>query len=283
MAAKYIYTLVIPRFEDIFHGYFAQEIIKGASITASRLKVDIMIHISERADHDDWNHAPGLLPGLSSGILFADIDRDREGLNRVLMRGIPCLVLNNHFDAPINYITVENYKASRRVMKYLVQLGHRRIATICGDLTTEAGQERERGYRDGLIAEGIPVQDEYIAHGDFMRTPARKAAEKLLSASKRPTAIFAASDVMALEVIDVAKHLKIKVPEQLSVVGFDDNPLATYSPVPLTTVHQPLAEMSRLGLEALHQLVQGKERHPIQKILSARLIKRDSCSAPLRA
>ena len=280
MVQERIYTLVVPRFEDIFHSYFAQEVIKGASMAASRLRADLLIHITERESHQDWLQTVGMQPGCSSGILFADINKDRKGLDRVLSRRIPCVVLNNSFSDPIDYINVDNYKATRRVIRYLVELGHRRIATICGDFTTEAAQARLHGYRDGLIAEGLPVYDSYITEGEFLRTPARKAAQKLLSLKKRPTAIFAASDVMALEVLDVAKQLKIAVPKKLSVVGFDDNPIITYSPVPLTTVSQPLAEMARLGMETLHRIGRGKERQPVQKTLTARLIKRESSGAP---
>jgi len=269
----------VPRFEDIFHSYFAQEIIKGASSTASRLHVDILVHITERGRHDDWFNSPVFTSRITEGILFADIDQDRAGLHKVISTRIPYLVLNNFFTEPVNCIAIDNYKATRRIMSYLVELGHRNIATICGDLNTESGQERLKGYNDGLTAAGITINKQYIKRGDYLRSPARHAAEGLLSLSKRPTAIFAASDVMALEVVDVAKKRNIKVPHDLSVVGFDDNPLNHYSPIKLTTVRQPITEMARIGLEILHRIAQGREPQPVQKRLIARLIKRDSCRA----
>lgn len=278
-----IYTLVIPRFEDIFHSYFAQEIIKGASSAASRLKVDILVHITERNQHDDWFTAEALSSRITDGIVFADIDQDQASLTKIIEKNIPYMVLNNSFMGPINYVSIDNYKSTRRVMDYLIKLGHTKIATICGDLSTEAGEERLKGYNDGLKASGIEVNKGYIKKGEFLRTPARRAAEQLLSLQDKPTAIFAASDVMALEVIDVAKNLKLKVPETLSVVGFDDNPLNNYCSVSLTTVKQPLDEMARLGIESLHRIVCGWDKPPLQKILSARLIKRNSCAGYKRA
>jgi len=275
---KNIYTLVVPRFEDIFHSYFAQEIIKGACQSASRLNVDLLIHITERVQHDQWINAQAMNASVCDGIIFADIDQDRVGLKKVINKKIPCVVLNNSFLEPINSISIDNYKAARRLMNYLIELGHKRIATICGDLSTESGQERLKGYNDALKAKNISVENQYIKKGEYLRTPARRVAEKLLSLPKRPTAIFAASDVMALEVLDVAKSKKIKVPEQLSVIGFDDNPLNSYSPIKLTTVKQPISEMARLGLETLHRIVLKKEKVPVQKILAARLIKRQTCS-----
>ncbi|MDD5747331.1 MAG: substrate-binding domain-containing protein [Candidatus Omnitrophica bacterium] len=273
-----LYTLVVPRFEDIFHSFYAQEIIKGASSAASRLKLDMLIHICERCVHEEWDRSPLFTSGISRGILFADIDQDREGLKKVISRNIPYVVLNNYFLEPVNCIGIDNYKATRQIMDYLVSLGHTNIATICGDLNTEAGQERLKGYTDGLKVHGLPINKQYIKKGGFLRTPARRAAELLLSLENRPTAVFAASDVMALEVLDVARQKNIPVPQHLSVIGFDDNPLNNYSSIGLTTVRQPIEEMARIGLETLHRIVQREESVPVQKKLSARLIKRESCA-----
>lgn len=283
MASKRrVYTLVVPRFEDIFHSFFAQEIIKGATSAASRLKVDVLVHIAERGQSSGLLASVASTSQISDGIIFADIDQDRASLKKVISSNKPCVVLNNSFLEPINCISIDNYKATRRVMDYLISLGHKRIATICGDLNTEAGKERLKGYSDALSAKGITVENQYIKKGEFLRTPARRQAERLLSLNKRPTAIFAASDVMALEVLDVAKKKNIKVPKQLSVIGFDDNPLNSYSAIGLTTVKQPISEMARLGLEMLDRIVMKKEKTPIQNTLKARLIKRDTCGKNLK-
>jgi DNA-binding LacI/PurR family transcriptional regulator len=110
-----------------------------------------------------------------------------------------------------------------------------------------------------------------------MRSISRNSAEELLSLKEKPTAIFAASDVMAMEAIDVAKNKGIKVPKDLSVFGFDDFPMNIYSSVHLSTVSQPLEEMGRLGVEALNQIVSKKIPAPFKKVLKAKIIKRESC------
>jgi LacI family transcriptional regulator len=189
---------------------------------------------------------------------------------------MPTIVLNNMIPEPINCIAIENKKAAQEVTEHLISLGHTRIATIAGDMATQAGQMRLEGFKEVLRKHNIKISKEYITYGDFLRTPARLAAEKLLKLRKRPTAIFAASDVMALELIDVARKKDISIPKDLSVIGFDDNPLNTTSSVKLTTVPQPLIEMGRLGVENLHQVSKGTAKLPIKLMLSTRLHIRSS-------
>ncbi|MDP3143230.1 MAG: substrate-binding domain-containing protein [Candidatus Omnitrophota bacterium] len=279
---NHTYALVIPRFEDIFHSYYSCEVIKGIGVAASRLKVDVLIHITDRFNHEDWLSSPLLNPDFVNGILFADINGDVATLKKVIERGIPYMVMNNAFEEPINYIAIDNKKAAKQAVQYLIKLGHEKIATISGELMTQAGKARLDGYLEALGENHIPAKEEYLTRGEFLRSPARQSARMLLNLKNRPTAVFAASDVMALELIDVAKRIPIKIPEELSIVGFDDNPLAEYSPVSLTTVSQPLMEMGRLGLENLHQIAQGKARLPVKILLDTKLIERDSCARAIK-
>ena len=145
---------------------------------------------------------------------------------------------------------------------------------------TQSGQMRLEAFKEALIQKGITPQKSYITCGDFLRTPARAAAHKLLNMRNRPTAIFAASDVMAMELMDVAKSKKLRIPQDLSVAGFDDNPLNVHCSVSLTTVRQPLVEMGRLGAEHLNEIAKGKARLPVKVTLEAKFIRRDSVSPP---
>lgn len=277
---KKTFVLIVPRFEDIFHSFYAGEIVKGASLAASRLHADILIHITDRSDHHAWLDAGLLDPNLVHGILFADIDNDPNVVKKAITKGVSHLVLNNYLKQPMNCIAIDNYQAAIEAVGMLVRLGHQRIATIAGEQMTQAGQARLMGFCDALQTIGIDLPKSYITYGDFLRTPARKAAEKLLGLKERPTAIFAASDVMALELLDVANSKKIKVPQELSVIGFDDNPLASRSSVPLSTFAQPLIEMGRLGLEHLYKISEGKESLPFKMMLAATFVERQSVAPP---
>lgn len=273
---KPTFVLVIPRFEDIFHSFYAGEIIRGVSLSASRLNADFLIHITDRSNHKGWLDSTLMDTNYIDGIIFADIDNDVAIVKKAIRSGMPCVVLNNILDEPINYISVDNRQAAIEVVEYLIGLGHTKIATIAGDVSTQAGLRRLEGYRETLLKHNIRTPRQYVTFGEFLRTPARHAAQKLLKAQDRPTAVFAASDVMAMELIDVAKSLGIRVPEELSVVGFDDNPFNASSPVKLATVSQPLVEMGRLGAEHLSQISLGQAKLPIKVVLPTRLIKRDS-------
>ncbi len=276
---KKTFVLVIPRFEDIFHSFYAGEIIKGVGLAASRLKIDILIHITDREDHSRWLDSSLLNRNFIDGIIFGDIDNDLGVVKVAINRGIPTLVLNNFLEQPFNCVAIDNRKAATDVTKHLLKLGHTEIATITGDLNTQAGQMRLLGYRDALGEAGIPIPKIYETVGGFLRTPAREAAQKLLKLKNRPTAIFAASDVMALEVLSVAKELDIKVPQQLSLVGFDDNPLIMNNSLKLSTVFQPLVEMGRLGAENLIQISEAKAKLPVKIMLPAKLRLRETTAA----
>ncbi|HAJ56558.1 MAG TPA: hypothetical protein DCL35_02180 [Candidatus Omnitrophica bacterium] len=276
MADAKFYTLVVPRFEDVFHSFFASEVIKGVTAAASRLKVDILIHITEKRKHSDWVTSDSITSEYVKGVIFADIDQDKKHLMEFAKTNIPYIVMNNYFSEDINCIAIDNRKAAMDVVEYLVKLGHAKIATIAGDLSTQAGEARLEGYKQAMAKYGLDVPKSYIQEGFFLRTPARVAAKNLLNLEDRPTAIFAASDVMALEVVDEAKAEGLRIPWDISLVGFDDNPVAGYSPVRLTTVGQPIVEMGRLALEKLNQIVTAKEKPPIKVVLPAKLIKRES-------
>ena len=172
------FALIMPRFEDVDHSFYAEEILKGIGLTASRLKVDILFHVTERYDHQDWLNSKILDPQYIDGIIFADIDNDVQTLQKVIATGIPYVVLNNIFQEPINSIAVDNFKAAFDVIEHLIALGHQRIAIVSGDQRTQAGRLRLEGYQEALKAHQIDAKKEYIKYGEFLRTPSRKADRK---------------------------------------------------------------------------------------------------------
>lgn len=265
--------LVMPGYPGVFHSFYAIELIRGVGHACETLGLDLIFHITD-------GNKP-LNPHTMGGIIFADIIENRKQVQDVLEEGIPCIVINNIVkDLDVNYIAVDNIKGGKIAADYLISLGHKRIATVTGNVNTQAGALRLEGFQEALARKDIPLPDEYIYKGDYSRRSARSAAEHLLGLKKPPTAIFAASDDMALEVIEVAIEKRLKVPVDLSVIGFDDNPVAIYGPVGLTTIRQPLFKMAQDAVRYLNSIVAGKKNTPAKIILSPDLVTRESCSGP---
>jgi LacI family transcriptional regulator len=152
----------------------------------------------------------------------------------------------------------DNVAGARTATEYLISLGHRRIAHIRGRTDLESAQLREAGYRESLAAAGIPFDPLLVRDGNYRAPQTDDAARELLTSADRPTAIFAANDLSAIRVLAVAAELGIRVPEDLSVIGFDDVPEAAAATPPLTTMAQPLKEMGAQALQILLEHLGGE-------------------------
>ncbi len=262
--------LVIPRFEDMFRSFYIAEILKGVGAATERFNLDLLLHITD-------GHSFINISSLG-GVLFADIDQNEEQVNYILQEKIPAVVMNHYLqELPLSCVAIDNKTAAKNTVKYLLSLGHQNIATITGHLRTQVGLDRLGGYLEALKEAGLKQLDGYVQYGDYYRKSATAPAKQLLSLKERPTAIFAASDEMALEVLDVAREMNIKVPQDLSVVGFDDSPLAAHAVVPLTTVRQPLSDIGTKSVEILRQMLTSDKNVPTKLMLPTQLIERASC------
>lgn len=266
-----IIALVIPRYEGIFYSYYGLEIIRGIGTICDNIKMDILLHITE----------PKNILNLSNvgGIIFAEVFKERHQLEEALRLGIPTVVMNNLIqDLEVTCVAIDNKQGAVDAVNYLFDLGHKDIAYISGGFLTQAAKDRTQGFLSALKAKKIPVKEELMLHGDYSRRSARNAAEKILSLKHKPTAIFVASDDMAQEVISVIIENGLRVPDNISVIGFDDNPVSIYGSVPLTTIRQPLMEMAQIAVRELDLLMKGEAK--VSKFsLPTKLIIRDSCRA----
>lgn len=264
---------VMPGYPGIFHSFYAIELIRGVGHACEKLRLDLIFHITDGFNPLN-NHNVG-------GVIFADIIENRRQVEEAVAQGVPCMVINNIAqDLNVNYIAVDNVKGGMIATDYLINFGHKRIATVTGNLQTQSGADRFEGYQKTLKKYDIPLNPEFVYKGDYSRRSARVAAERFFGLEEPPTAIFAASDDMALEIISVAFEKGIRIPEDISIIGFDDNPAGIYGPIGLTTVKQPLFQMAESAVKALNDIVTGKTSEQIHKLLVPELIIRDSCAAP---
>ena len=169
-----------------------------------------------------------------------------------------------------------NFAGGMEATRHLISLGHRRIGLIEGPQEAMVSAARLHGYQAALTEGGLNLDPALVQPAEFTFEEGLRAAEKLIAGSHRPTGIFASNDLQALGAIEAARAIGLRVPEDLSVVGFDDMPAAQWSAPPLTTVRQPLAEMGRVAAEALLRLTAGEQLQTTRIELAAQLVLRKS-------
>ncbi|MBU2541813.1 MAG: LacI family transcriptional regulator [Candidatus Omnitrophica bacterium] len=262
-------SLAIPRYSGLFHSFYAIEIIRSIGTICERMKLDLLLHLGGKR----------AFPNLGSvdGIIFADVIGNENQVDEVLDQGIPSVVINKRIDSKnVNCIYIDNRAGAREAVNYLISLGHKSIVHISGDLHTQAAQERLKGYKKALTDNRIQVNEKYIFKADYSRNSARAASEKIIKMHNKPTAIFVASDDMAMEVVSCLSEKGIKVPSDISIIGFDDDPVGLFGPIRLTTVRQPLTEMCEKALETLLYIISGKPKTIKSSVLKTELVIRDS-------
>ncbi|MBN1934066.1 MAG: LacI family DNA-binding transcriptional regulator [Anaerolineae bacterium] len=175
-------------------------------------------------------------------------------------------------------VRATNWQGAREAVNYLISLGHQRIGFIGGWRGSGIAELREHGYRSALAEAGIPFSPDLVQEGDYRLATGYEAAAQLLALDERPTAIFASSDLMALGAVSAAYAAGLHVPQDVSIVGFDDIPLAASWHPPLTTVQQPLYQMGRMAAQMIVALAAGQELVSPQIELPTQLIVRESCA-----
>jgi LacI family transcriptional regulator len=194
---------------------------------------------------------------------------------RSCARALPVVVTGRSLEAPgLFSLNFDNVGGARLATEHLIGLGHRRIAFIAGDSAHPDAVERERGYRDALGAAGIPFVASLVVPGQFNEESGRLAMEHLLDSRQPFTAVFAANDQMAFGAALALYRRGLRVPDDVSLMGFDDLAESVYSIPPLSTVHQPGYELGRLAAGAMLQLLAGAR--PTIELPAPRLVVRES-------
>jgi DNA-binding LacI/PurR family transcriptional regulator len=168
-------------------------------------------------------------------------------------------------------------------MKHLIELGHRRIAVVAAPTYPEPIIRRIRGTQEALADFGIPQDDDLLVTGDTqLFDMGYEAGQRLLNAPSPPTAIFALTDVTAVGVIHAAAEIGLKIPEDVSVLGYDDVPIASYMMPPLSTVAQPIIEMGKKAVEIMFKQINNPDQPPERAVLQPHLVLRASTAPPSR-
>lgn len=194
--------------------------------------------------------------------------------------GIPVVAVDPH-TGPVDVPTVDadNYAGAVTATEYLIGLGHARIGFLGGRPDLESARLRERGFRDAMARAGLEVDEQLVAVGGFRAETAEAPARELLTRRDRPTAVFAANDLTAIRTIEVAQSLGLTVPDDVSVIGFDNVPESALVTPALTTIAQPLKEIGATALRMLVSMLDGVAPDPARVQLPTAMVERASCRA----
>ncbi len=274
-ASSNMIALLIPDITTTYMG----EVLRGVSGAAERLNCGLMLYTQGSTEHTERTsyYLSLLTSTLVDGVLMV-VPRDYEVIvSDLKQHDLPYVIIDHHSDTGSEpSVTATNRKGTLDAMRHLLALGHRRIGFITGRMDIACSHDRLQGYRDGLAEVGLPFDADLVREGDFLQPSGFKQGQTLLDMDQPPTAILASNDVMALGVMDAAKAAGLTIGRDISIIGFDDIPMASQTYPPLTTVRQPLASMGEAAVDLLVTLLQGRPVLALRRELPTELIIRSS-------
>lgn len=263
---------------------YLSELLVGAMEQAAESSAELIL---ERCRPSDIPTIGAALAAqrIAAVILPPPLSDNAELLYQMAEMQIVCAMLaTNRGQDNCHLISLDDEAAAHAMVTHLIGKGHRRIGFIKGDPNQTASAQRELGFRRALADHGLPVSDKHLAQGDFSFRSGFLAAEEILSAANPPTAIFASNDDMAAAVVAAAHRFDLKVPDQLSVCGFDDTSMAVSTWPELSTIKQPVYEMARRAVELLVKSASRKRAvrqfAAQHMVLDFQLIERGSVAPP---
>lgn len=268
--------LLVP---DLGTGYIG-EIMRGVDEALAAAQYDLMLYTTHRRKTKESAYVASLTQGMTDGLLLV-LPRDPgEFILTLRQRHFPYVLIDHQGIGEVeSSVGATNYQGGHDATKYLIELGHQRIGFITGTLDLGCSRERQAGYEAALRECGLSVDLQLIQEGDFSQPTGFVAAQALLALPELPTAIFASNDVMAFGVMEAVRDRGLRIPEDISIVGFDNIPQAVQVSPQLTTVEQPLAEMGREAARRLLGLIQEPERPYAHVELPTQLMVRASTRA----
>lgn len=272
-----IIGLLVPNLDNSYVGTIAQ----GIDQELAHANYDLMLYTSHRHPGKESFYVSAIANGLTEGLLLVAPLVPTTYLDVLREQDFPYILIDQADIAEnSNVVEATNRQGAYEATRYLCQLGHTRIAFITGALTIRSAVDRLEGYKAALIDCDIPVREALIIGGDYQQRTAYEATQSLLQdVSPSPTAIFASNDLSAFGAMDAVREYGLRIPEDISIIGFDDIPQASLVYPKLTTVRQPLAQMGQVAVKMLLERIENQSRPPQRVALATQLVIRDSCGA----
>jgi LacI family transcriptional regulator len=269
--------LLVP---DLGTAYIG-EIIRGIDAELSLTNLDLIVYTTHRMSTKESNYIANLVKGMVDGLLLVLPRNPRDNIANLTQQNVP-FVLIDHQGTGENCPSVgaTNWQGAYHGTEYLIGLGHKRIGFITGSMDLGCSVDRLEGYQAALRTHHLPVCHELINEGTFYQQDGYEGASVFLDLPQPPTAIFASNDVMAFGVMDAVRNRGLSVPDDISIIGFDDIPQAALTHPALTTISQPLEKMGRVATQVLLDMLSAPEKKTKRIELPTELIVRDSCASP---
>ncbi|HYI24583.1 MAG TPA: LacI family DNA-binding transcriptional regulator [Thermomicrobiales bacterium] len=257
------------------------EILKGIDEVLASESYDLMLYTTHHRRTRESVFVNSLANGMTDGLLMILPMAPEAYIDSIRRRGVPFVLIDHEgFDAHTPSVSAANREGARAAIQHLVDLGHTRIAVIAGNLEMDSARQRLAGCEVALQSAGLGLPAELLKLGDFHRPLAYQLTQELLRVPDPPTAIFAGNDVSAFGALDAVRNAGLQVPHDVSVVGFDDIPDATWALPPLTTVRQPMRDMGKTASRMLLNAITDPGSFGGKVELPADLVIRESTAPP---
>jgi len=271
-----IIGLLVPNLDNSYVG----TIMRGIDQELDRANFDMILYTSHRHPANESFYVSVIANGLPEGLLLIAPLVPMTYLDALRERDFPYILIDQA-DTADNSSVVEatNWQGAYEATRYLCQLGHTRIAFVKGTISIRSAVDRLRGFKAALADCNIPLREELLIEGDFQQRTGYEATKALLqSVTPPPTAIFASNDLSALGAMEAARECGFRIPDDISIIGFDDIPHASLVYPRLTTVRQPLEEMGQVAVKMLLERIKDRSHPPQRVTLATQLVIRDSCA-----
>jgi LacI family transcriptional regulator len=265
---------------DLGTGYIG-EILHGIDAELALHRFDLMLFTTHRTAIKEANYVANMVQGMVDGLLVVLPRNPADYTGTLTSRNFPFVLIDHQGTGnPCPAVGATNWQGGYNATEYLIKLGHKRIGFITGSMDLGAAIDRLEGYKSALQVHHMPYDPQLIYEGTFFQPDGYAGGSALLNLKDPPTAIYASNDVMAMGAMDAIRSRGLRIPEDVSIIGFDDIPQAAMVRPALTTVRQPLEEMGRLATQMLIDQLKNPEKEIGRIELPTQLIIRDSTISP---
>ena len=276
---SYVLEILIPHEDYFYSSEYFSELIFGIEKVVHDSDYNLIFNTYDPGRGAEYSvlYKQRKVDGL---LIVAPASKDRT-IAKLHQESIPFVLVNGRVDdLEVSFVDVDNVAGTFQAVQYLYDLGHRRIGIITGNLLVVNARHRLQGYLDFLSERGFPEAEKWIFHGNWSEESGYAGFSHLVNLKDPPSAIFCSNDLMAIGAMRAAADMGVKIPETVSIVGYDDIRLASFVNPRLTTIHQPIDLVGKTAAELLLRLLSDQQDHPQQVTLQSELVVRKSCEAP---